>query len=217
MWKFNPYHDVSGRFAKVPGASRQQLPVVDDVTAALEDAGRKWGESLDEDQQHVVADYAAEGYASMNYTLREGSAPDRVTRQDVKVLDAVLAKAEKAKAPHLVHRGISTATTARLKAALAEGTGFVRDDAYGSTSMSLTVAQGFANRKTAGGHVVDISIPKGTKLAYVGSSGLTRFPEEEEILLPRGAVYRAEQVHGHWRMTLVGFDPQPLPEVYRTT
>lgn len=201
--RFNPYHDKGGRFADALGVQVAQTSDLD----ALAEGGRRWRASLTGMEASAIGDYSDAAYRRINNALRAGPGVSEEIAREGGTLDRALAKAPVSETPQLVYRGISGETAKRLDAALAGGTGFVRDDGYGSTSVSPDVARRFAEAKEDG-EVVEIRMPRGVRSAYLATTGLSGFPDEQEIPLQRGAVYRMEHEQNKWALTLAGFDPQ---------
>jgi hypothetical protein len=87
-----------------------------------------------------------------------------------------------------LYRGISNRTQFELK----EGDEFV-DDGFGSTTIYKSFAQEWARSKGAGGTMVKITAPAGTKVLPVMDSSSQ---DEGEVLLNRGTRFRVTKVDG---------------------
>lgn len=165
-------------------------------------------ETLVAAQRQAIRRYTGIAHDPINRRLRTGDTdkpdfPNDAADDRIKQIDSAL---DQATVPEdvIAWRGISMPAkmfdTDDIDEALV-GTE-VRDRGFGSTSMRRGVAEFFVESENAG-VITRITVPKGTRGAYIGfksedfPSGrppISDFDEEAELLLQRGMRYRIESV-----------------------
>lgn len=136
--------------------------------------------------------YTRHGDAQINGYLRGGNDPthpaedDQGLATDVQAVDQYIAKSKPLTAETTVFRGIHESAMTALgldrNPEEAVGTTF-GDRAFVSASADAQEARAFA-----GAALLRITLPAGTRVGNLSS--ISKFPAEEERLLPRGSVFR---------------------------
>lgn len=130
-------------------------------------------------QRKAVEAYGADGYKSVNASLREGKKPSAKDAKVIAEMDGYMKSAKPLDEDVVVFRG------GALPSGLRVGTEF-SDAGFGSTSGDVDVATRFAG---TGKPIMQIKIPKGAKaLPFGAAMGGGDF--ESELIVPRGTRYR---------------------------
>lgn len=155
----------------------------------------------------ALESYYEGGYLTMNPALRGHTELSDVDKSKVQILDALITRdAKPATQPVLLYRAVQID---EHKFTVGET---VHEGAYMSTSASGKGAGQYGET-----HKFQITVPEGTPLYGMplqgGAGGDMEHPSEE-IVLPRGAQLRIDEVRGKTvKATLVGFKPDDLDAI----
>lgn len=166
----------------------------------------------------AVEEYQGASHMDINATLRQTrgaftlDTPASGTmniQQAASAIDEAIDNAPRVRDPVTVHRGVPDPDFATRMRGLPEGAK-LDDPGFMSTTINRRQAREFAG---PGGHEIDVEVPPGARALYMNANLGSKFPDEMELLLGRGAqmeVVRQEQ--GRTVLRLVGFDRDALPE-----
>jgi hypothetical protein len=185
-----------GEFAS-GGGGGESKPLVPENTEAFEPQWDKIkNEATASRLQFAIKTWVSENFAEINHSLRHGSAGrDDEMDRTIKSLDDVFQYAVATPRNYLVYRGMGPSHHTVGEE--------WQDNGFVSTSTSRSTANAFA--ETNGGYLVEITIPKGTKLIapMVAPDKDRRLFEEEgeeeeveivrdesELTLPRGSKFK---------------------------
>lgn len=135
-------------------------------------------------ERTAVEFYTGPAYSNINKTLRSGSMPDWPF--EWKVLDAAIT-ACKLRAPMTLFRGVGEDFAIMLEDLEIRVGNTITDRGYMSASRSYDVALRYAEEQD-GGMVMRIRVPIGAHCRDL--SEYSNYPDEEEVLLPRGSELR---------------------------
>jgi len=142
---------------------------------------------LTREEQAALGAYSGNAYDAINTALRSGEGMDDKIAATIDLLDSAIAKST-TPTNLVVYRGVGENYARVLKQReLREGDSIV-ERGFLSTSISVDVARGFLGRR-GGGLLLKIRVPAGSNA--LDMLPYSRHPEEQEILLPRGAELRA--------------------------
>ena len=129
----------------------------------------------------TIKNYSGYAASNLNPALRGGKSLNASHAKMTEALDSAIQKSE---LPHdvTVYRGLSSA--ASKMAFFATPGSVFSDKAYASTTVDKAVGK----RIGEGGVLLEIKLRKGTKALPI--DGLSRYPEERELLLPRNTSYK---------------------------
>lgn len=132
-------------------------------------------------------------------------------RESVRALDEAVDHAPRVNDPITVHRGVNDPDFAERMRSLPEGAK-LDDPGFMSTSINAGKAEDFSGLGSRG-HLIDVEVPPGTRGLYMNANPNSRFHDEMELLLGRGAqmqVVRQEQ--NRTVVRLIGFDREGLAD-----
>lgn len=169
---------------------------------------KEWEDSLTDSEKDVIGRYETESFA-FNHKLRNGDPKDydtfafgkQATVQEYKALDSALDKS-KVQDDVVVFRAISDKNALGDLSKLTGAT--ITDNGYASTSLNKDMAMMYGD-----GIICKINVKKGASGAYI--SGIKDgngkdFTENREILLPRGAKFKIQNVtkrdDGAWEVEM---------------
>jgi hypothetical protein len=162
-----------------------------------------WNASLSPDERSAITYYVGAGYALINRRLRAEDTSNAKTNDRVRLLDAALARSE-IPADGMLYRGITGRPFPEEPGAVFADLGF------SSTSVNPGIADNFSqsarvNDPNNAGPVKDsqvmrIKVMKGQRGAYVSNLGMAL---EDEILLPRGSLFKVEAVTKDANRTII--------------
>jgi hypothetical protein len=143
----------------------------------------KWYGTLSTKEKAAVEYYTGFGHNTLNKALRVQS--DTVDPKVIETARELHNAIDKSSIPNdtVVYRGIKSEAFVKLKV----GTVFV-DHGFTSTSIDRSRAS------HSGGHVMQISVPKGYKAAVI--NGNSSHPSEHEVLFQRGSFYKVHSIVG---------------------
>lgn len=153
-----------------------------------------------EAEKASIRAYSGEAYTEINGYLRKRSAagrPEDASRHKslgatITGIDAVLTRT-KIEENLIVHRGVKGQIASRLRAAPV-GT-VVVEPGYVSTSLLRDVTDAFGTA-TPNSVRLKLLVPAGNSAYTMNGRDASRYPQEHEILLPRGTRYRIVSVSG---------------------
>ena len=153
---------------------------------------------LTADERGAINLYSGSSYGSINNPLRDRVAHSyEHAKEAAKRIDKAMKRGGATPEDLTLFRGVNSGhpiSAIANKGLLRAGDEFT-DWAYSSSSLSETVAQGFAGYGE-GGVVMDLTVPKGTKGVWMGyrpgGSALSGIASEKEFLLPRGTTIRID-------------------------
>lgn len=214
--KWNPFHDLLGRFASGDGGGAAASAPKEYEDPVGTDAPTIPGQDHSKFsfvEKSALSAYTGGSYLQVNNYFRKGRVLSEATATFIERMDSGFAKVAPLAAPMEVYRGLSDHTMARFEQAFAGKDAFeVTDLGYGSTSTSRATAASFGGGAMSNelglarpGAVATITLPAGSKaMDMVPLSGA---PGEQEVLVDRGARYRVERNHGDsfgkYKMTLL--------------
>lgn len=125
-----------------------------------------------------LRNYCSGDYEAINTHLRKGYSGGRSIPEQIEAIDSIIDQAPRVPQDMKVLRGIHGED---VFAKLEQGTVF-EDKGFVSTTVGYNEV---ATREGKGHYMLEIQVPKGSKGIYV--QRISEFPEEEELLLPRGS------------------------------
>ena len=152
---------------------------------------------LDQDEVKAVVDYSGSAFRPINEGLRSGSVSPQY-QGTVTKLDSAIAKSPELPKDMITWRGGSFDPQAPQADRIADVGGTLEFRGYTSTSIRTSVSQNFGSG-APGTVSYEIRPPPGQSLRgiFVPNVPGNRFPNENEVLLPRGSKFRVlERVDG---------------------
>lgn len=144
---------------------------------------------LSKEEVDAVEQYTrSDDYADLNAYLRTGQTGNDYFDRETRLLNSAIDKSELTE-DVVVWRGVARAELRDLNIKLDE----IELDAFTSTSLSRDIANKFAGRKLDEAVIYKIKLPKGTHA--IDAMGISRKPEEREILLPPTGKFNIERVY----------------------
>ena len=131
----------------------------------------------------TIKNYSGYAASNLNPALRKGKSLNTSHTRMTEALDSAIQKSELAQ-DVTVYRGLSSA--ASKMAFFATPGSVFSDKAYASTTVDKAVGK----RIGKGGVLLEIKLRKGAKALPI--DGLSRYPEERELLLPRNTSYKVK-------------------------
>jgi hypothetical protein len=144
---------------------------------------------LSKEEVDAVEQYTrSDDYADLNAYLRTGQTGNDYFDRETRLLNSAIDKSELTE-DVVVWRGVSRADLRVTNEKFHE----LPVDAFTSTSLSRDVANKFAGDNLAEAVIYKIKLPKGTHA--IDAMGISRKPEEREILLPPTGKFNIERVY----------------------
>ena len=151
---------------------------------AINESHDRWKKSSTGQERQAIGRYTNDIiYTQVNGSLR-GKIPasDKITTL-ITHLDQAISKSAVPETL-VMYRGITNVNFDKIGIG-----GAFLDKAYSSITAKLATAKKFAAGKKS--TLLSITIPKGAKGLYL--NGLSQFPDEQEVLLPRSSQYRIDR------------------------
>jgi hypothetical protein len=141
---------------------------------------KSFRDNLSKEQKSAITSYSGKKqYKIINDHLRKGGPIDNRNVQNIQHLTEAL-KSQKTPYDLRLYRGAGNSLSDKIKSGELRSGSVFKDNGFGSTS--LTSAATFP------GAQLNIFYPKGSPGAAL--RGVTKYPKEEEFLIPPGATYR---------------------------
>lgn len=157
--------------------------------ASRKTAALAWEKALAAVEHDAIQRYQGAGYGLINGWLRKGKGYDS-EQQAVSRIESAIDKAPPIDKDTVVWRGFGYPKLKTDPAKILSLNGNVYyDKGFISTSVDPSVAHGFES-----GVLVRITLPKGTRAAYLGHFNNGHFESEREYLLQRGAKFRVKRI-----------------------
>jgi ADP-ribosyltransferase exoenzyme len=139
-------------------------------------------------ERAAIGAYTGEGYWEINGHLRHGDPKQRSPH--IPHLDALLDTCEPSQGSIDVFRGVKQDYLDVLIAVGAQDGAIVEELGYISTTRRFDVAMQYAKLSNDDlvGILIKVTLPMGSR--YLDIAAHSNFPDEEEILLPRGSTLR---------------------------
>lgn len=186
---------TSGRMAKVK--SFGSLSEADEWASQYQE----WGASLKPIERETLGYYRGSGYHDINGVLREGKlndsgefadVPIRELRKQVKTMDAAIERSIVDR-DVVAYRGTTTDWLGDVDGLA--GT-IIHDKGFVSTSLDSDIGRkfvGYKEEENLSAALMEITIPKGSRAAYLDTLNANSKPWERELLLPRGSSFRVTE------------------------
>lgn len=139
-----------------------------------------WASDLTPEQLKALKVYGGNAHHPINNSLRRGNLPHDEYVKTIKDLDDAIEAAPPTSTPVVAYRGVGVGVANQMT----PGKEFT-DHGYSSTSINKHIAHGFAEDA-----LIEVSIPKGARLAAMDAISDDPEDTENEFLLPRGTRYR---------------------------
>ena len=160
-----------------------------------EKASNSFLKTLTRNERKALGKYFVSGYDEINRFLSGEPKQNTKLEEKIKNMDSAIAKYN-LEDDIIVYRG----TDRKYYEDLNEGD-IIQEKVYHSTSLSQEVAEQFVidRKNPSDGILVEIRVPKGSNVLYIGNNGSFEF--EQEMLIGRNTKYKVLEI-GRYRIIL---------------